>query len=198
MPLWKMTDTAAGAPKFVSIGNGVGSNVAQNAEVSFQNVTINAVKTGIGVGVFGVDTFEKSNTSFEGSKVTHSGWVRRIVGTGYVVSVAVTNGGTGYTPGPGWITFTGGGAGTGANALFQVNAAGSVANVTINVASGLSQGQGASYNVAPTANAAVAYTTPAVFVVTTGGRVGRRSYEVLVASGSMSRDANTDDVVMGG
>jgi hypothetical protein len=113
--------------------------------------------------------------------------------------VAVTNGGTGYTPGSGFITFGGGGAGSGANAIFQVNAAGSVANVTLNVNSGLAQGAGASYNVAPTANAAVTFTTPAVFVVTMGGRVGRREYITLVASGSMGFDgtANSDDAIVG-
>jgi len=190
-----MTDAATGAPKFISAdaGRGFGQNVQQQ----YQNVTVSAAKTNTAVGVFGVDTFEKSNTSFEGKSVTHSGWVQRKVGTGYVVSVAVTNGGTGYTPGSGFITFTGGGAGSGANAIFQVNAAGSVANVTINVSS-LSAGGGANYNVAPTANAAVAFTTPAAFTVTMGGRTGRREYVVLVASGSMSRDANTDDVIVGG
>lgn len=195
MPLWTMTDAATGAPKFISAdaGRGFGQNVQQQ----YQNVTVSAAKTNTAVGVFGVDTFEKSNTSFEGKSVTHSGWVQRKVGTGYVVSVAVTNGGTGYTPGSGFITFTGGGAGSGANAIFQVNAAGSVANVTINVSS-LSAGGGANYNVAPTANAAVAFTTPAAFTVTMGGRTGRREYVVLVASGSMSRDANTDDVIVGG
>ena len=132
--------------------------------------------------------------------MAHAGWVTRIVGTGYVVSVAVTNGGTGYTPGLGWITFSGGGtSNTSANAFFQVNAAGSVANVTMNVNSGVTIGGGANYNAAPTANATVTYTTPAVFVVTVGGRIGRRSYETLVASGSMGFDgtANTDDAVVG-
>lgn len=195
MPLWTMTDAVAGAPKFISkdAGRGFGQNVQQQ----YQNVTISAAKTNTAVGVFGVDTFEKSNTSFEGKSVTHSGWVQRKVGTGYVQSVAVTNGGTGYTPGPGFITFTGGGAGSGANAAFVANAGGSIANVTMNVLS-VSSGGGANYNVAPTANAVVAYTTPAVFAVTMGGRTGRREYICLVASGSMSRDANTDDVIVGG
>lgn len=195
MPLWTMTDAIGGAPKFISkdAGRGFGQNVQQQ----YQNVTIGAAKTNTAVGVFGVDTFEKSNTTFEGSKTTHSGWVQRKVGTGYVSGLAVTNGGTGYTPGPGWITFVGGGAGSGANAAYQVNAAGSIANVTLNVSS-YASGGGGNYNVAPTANAAVAYTTPAVLVVTMGGRVGRREYITLVASGSMSLDANTDDVIVGG
>lgn len=192
MPLWNMTDANTGAPKFVSADSGRG--FGQNVQQQYQNVTIGAAKSNTAVGVFGVDTFEKSNTSFEGSKVGHSGWVQRKVGTGYVASIAVTNGGTGYTPGTGFITFTGGGAGSGANATFRVNAAGSVLdNVAITVGQ-----NGANYNVAPTANAAVAFTTPATFVVTMGGRTGRREYVVLVAAGSMSRDANTDDAIVGG
>lgn len=196
MPLWGMTDFANNAPKF-QVASGLG--ISANGGVLFDNVQTGAFKSGIGIGVFGVDAREATNTQFEGANTTHAGWVKRTVGTGYVVSVAVTNGGTGYTPGPGWITFSGGGtSNTSANALFQVNAAGSVANVTINATATLSGG-GANYNAAPTANATVAYTTPAVFVVTTGGRIGRRSYETLVASGSMGFDgtANTDDQVMG-
>jgi hypothetical protein len=185
-----MTDAATGAPKNMTV-TGLGS--AQNSQIAYQNVTVSAVKTNAAIGLFGVDTFEKANATFEGPKMTHSGWVQRKVGTGYVASIAVTNGGTGYTPGPGFITFTGGGAGAGANASFQANAGGSIANVTVTVGLG-----GANYNVAPTANAAVAFTTPAVFVVTMGGRVGRREYITLVASGTMTRDANTDDVIVGG
>lgn len=188
MPLWNMTDLANGAPKFPSA---MGLGVSANAQGLYQNVTVGVTHANVAIGVFGVDTNEKSNTSGEGPKMTHSGWVQRIVGTGFVKDVAVTNGGTGYTPGPGFITFGAGGAGSGANATFQVNAAGSIANVTMNA-------NGASYNVAATANAAVAYTTPATLVVTMGGRVGRRSYICLVASGSMSRDANTDDAIVGG
>jgi hypothetical protein len=194
MPLWTMTDLANGAPKF----NVFTSNFAANGSQAYQNVTISAMHANVSQGVFGVDTNEKANVTFEGPKMTHSGWVSRREGTGYVKSIAVTNGGTGYTPGSGFITFVGGGAGSGANAIFQVNAAGSIANVTINVASAIQSGGGSNYNVAPTANAVVAFTTPAVLVVTTGGRVGRREYITLVASGSMSRDANTDDAIVGG
>jgi len=196
MPLWGMSDFANNAPKY-AVAAGIG--VSANANVLFDNVQSGVFRSGIGLGVFGVDAREKTNTSFEGPKMAHAGWVKRITGTGYVVSVAVTNGGTGYTPGPGWITFSGGGtSNNSANAQFQVNAAGSVANVTINVTATLSGG-GANYNAAPTANATVAFATPAVFVVTTGGRIGRRSYETLVASGSMGFDgtANTDDAVVG-
>lgn len=195
MPLWGMSDFANNAPKYA-----VDAGISANGNVLFGNVQTGAFRSGAAVGVFGVDAREKSNTSFEGPKMTHAGWVKRTVGTGYVVSVAVTDGGTGYTPGLGWITFSGGGtSNTSANALFQVNAAGSIINnVTMNVTATQSGG-GANYNAAPTANATVAYTTPAVFVVTVGGRIGRRGYETLVASGSMGFDgtANTDDAIVG-
>jgi len=189
MPLWNMTDVNTGAPKFLTTGNGIG--VSQNVQQQYQNVTVGVAHANVAVGVFGVDSNEKSNTSREGPKCTHAGWVSRKVGTGYVQAVSVTNGGTGYTPGPGFITFNAGGAGSGANATFQVNAAGSIANVTLNA-------NGSNYNVAATANATVSYTTPATLVVTMGGRTGRVQYECLVAAGSMSRDANTDDTIFAG
>ena len=188
MPLWTMTDSAAGAPK----SNILSSGRAANGSQLYQNVQVGALVTGMGLGVFGVDTFEKANASFEGPKMTHSGWVSRKTGTGYVSEVAVTNGGTGYTPGPEFLTFsTVGSSGVFANASYQVNAGGSIANVTLN-------NPGNTYNIAVTANAVVAFTTPATLVVTMGGRVGRKEYITLVASGSMSRDANTDDAIVGG
>lgn len=187
MPLWTMTDTAAGTPKNMTVG-GLGS--AQNSQIAYQNVTVSAVRTNVGIGLFGVDTFEKANATFEGPKMAHAGWVQRIVGTGYVSSVTITGGGTGYTNGAGFLTFAGGGAGAGANATYNV-VNGSIATIVINT-------PGANYNVAPTVNAVAAFTSQATLAVVMGGRTGRRQYITLVASGSMSRDANTDDAIVGG
>jgi len=184
-----MTDGAAGAPKFLSIDNGQGNRRSQNSQIAYQNVTVGAVASNSAIGVFGVDVNEQANVTFEGRRTTHSGWVERKVGTGYV-SAVLTSGGTGYTNGAGFLTFAGGGAGSGANATYNV-VAGVITTITIN-------SPGANYNVAPTANAVAAYTTPATLTVVPGGRIGRRSYITLVASGSMSRDANTDDVIVGG
>lgn len=190
MSLWGMTDSNTSAPKFAIAG---GLGVSANGNVLFQNVAVGAVKTGIALGVFGVDTNEKANTSREGPNTTHSGWVQRTVGTGYVSRIDVVSGGAGYTPSTsGFITFGAQGSGVGANATFYVNATGNVANVVIN-------NVGNTYNTTTvTANAAVAYSVAASFSVVMGGRAGRKQYITLVAAGSMSRDANTDDAVFGG
>lgn len=190
MSLWGMTDSNTSAPKFAVAG---GLGVAANGNVLFQNVTVGVFSSKQTLGVFGVDTNEKSNTSFEGPKATHSGWVQCQVGTGYVSRIDVVSGGAGYTPSTsGFIVFGAQGSGVGANATFFVNATGNVANVVIN-------NVGNTYNTTTvTANAAAAYTVAATLSVVMGGRAGRKSYITLVAAGSMSRDANTDDAVFGG
>jgi hypothetical protein len=174
MALWTASDANTGAPKFAIFG---GIGVSANGNVLFSNTQVNAFHANVGLGANGVTTTEKS--AMPGP--AHSGWVKEMRCTGYVTAVAVTNGGTGYTPGPGWITFTGGGtANSLANALFQVNAAGSIANVT--VTPGVA---GANYTSAPTANAAVAYSTPATFTVSMSAKTGVIKYETLVATGSL-------------
>jgi hypothetical protein len=188
MPLWNMTDVSTGAPKSLSIDNGQG--ISQNVQQQYQNVTVGVAHANVARGVFGVDTFEKANATFEGPKMTHAGWVQRKVGTGYVSAITITNGGTGYTNGAGFLTFAGGGAGSGANASYNV-VNGAIATIVVN-------SPGANYNVAPTVNAVATYSSQATLAVVTGGRVGRREYITLVAAGSMSRDANTDDVIVGG
>jgi hypothetical protein len=189
MPLWSNVDANNGAPKFAVFG---GLGVSANGSTLFDNVTVGALHANTSMGVFGVDAREKSNASFEGPKMTHSGWVSRREGTGYVRDFVLLTGGAGYTPGTGYITFIGGGAGSGANVSYQVNAAGNIANVTVN-------SFGANYNVAPTANTVAAYTVKATWEIVTGGRVGRKEYITLVASGSMATDnvANNDDAIVG-
>lgn len=184
MSLWNNTDANTGAPKF-QVGVDIGAGVKANGLVAYQNVTTGVFVSGQKVGVFGVDSSEKSNTASEGPKVTHAGWVKRTVGTGFIQSIAVSNGGANYNAN-GFILFTGGG-GSGANASFTIN---TVSN-TINSVTVVNRGS--NYNAAPTVAAGVANTTPATFTVTMGGRTGRITYETLVAMGSMTPGANTDN-----
>ena len=196
MSLYTMTDANSSAPKPTFTGIGIGASAA-NGRLLYANTAVGVFKANIAVGVFGVDAAEKSNTQREGPRCTHSGWVKRIQGTGPVSAVTVTNGGTGYTPGPGFLTITGGGtANNPANVAYQVNVGGSIANTTIVV------GGGNYTNTLPAivANAVVAFTTPAAFTVTMGGRANRVQYEVMVAAGSMSVDADalvSDNVIFG-
>ena len=132
--------------------------------------------------VFGVSVTEAANTSGDGNKVAHSGWIQQKLGTGPVATITIANGGTGYSNG--FLTLTGGG-GSGANASFTVNANGVINAVTINAA-------GSDYTSVPTVTAAGANTNVASFTATTSGRSGRRQYETLVATGSITGD-NTDD-----
>lgn len=194
MSLYKATDANSAAPNFNLLG-GIGA--VANGKVAYANTQVGLFKANAAVGVFGVDVSEKSNTQKEGPRTTHSGWVKRIQGTGPVQSVVVTNGGTGYTPGSGFLTITGGGtANNPANVSYQVNAGGSIANTTVVVG-------GSNYtNTTPViaANANAAFTTTALFTVNLGGRANRVQYETLVASGSISVDADaliSDNAIFG-
>lgn len=135
--------------------------------------------------IYGISTGEKSNTGGQGigPKLTHSGWVEVRKGTGGIAAITINNAGIGYN-GSGFLIFTGGN-GSGANAAFTANAlnANSIVTVTLNAA-------GAGYNAAPTATANLGNTVAATFNITMGGRFGRISHEVLVASGSISGDVD--------
>lgn len=187
MSLWNTTDANTGAPKYM-VGSGMG--VGANGNVLFDNVTVGAFKTTAALGVFGVSAAEAQNTVKEGAKTTHAGWVLRTQYTGYVNNIVVVSGGGGYTPGTGFITFTGGGSGVGANATYTVNAAGNVVNVVMNYV-------GNTYNIAPSANIVANFTSQAVLTVVMGGRAGRIMYETLVATGNIAVDTGADDAIMG-
>lgn len=79
MSLWGKTDANTSAPKF-AVASGIG--VSSNGSVLYANTTANVFHAGITLGVFGVSTAEKANTSGEAAKVGHAGWVVRTVGQG--------------------------------------------------------------------------------------------------------------------
>lgn len=137
---------------------------------------------------YGVSVTEAANTTGDGPKVAHSGWVKQTIGTGSVTTVTISAAGTGYSNG--FVAFSGGG-GTGANASFLTDANGNVVSVVIN--SG-----GSGYTSAPTAIATGTNTAPATLAATVGGRAGRRHYETLVATGSITGDDTVDNTYFPG
>lgn len=137
--------------------------------------------------VYGVSATEAANTLGDGGKVAHAGWVQQTLGTGPVTGVTINVGGKFYSNG--FISFTGG-DGSGANASYTVNTVGAIVSVTLN--SG-----GSGYTSAPVANVGGTNTLVSL-TASVGGRAGRRSYETLVAGGSITGDDPNDDTYFPG
>ncbi len=117
MALWGAIDNAANTPKW-TVGSGLGAaNSTGYAPVGsdlFQNTAISAWKTGLVLGVEGVNTVEIADTTLQNSngagfgKAAHVGWNFRKQGTGYVSSIAIAGGGQAYNANA-FLVFTGGG-----------------------------------------------------------------------------------------
>ncbi len=192
MSLWTATDSNTGAPKFLLGGSGE-KNIATanntvagtiNGDRAYQNVSSSVFVQGAQVGIFGVDAVEAANTTGEGRNITHAGWIKRIVGTGSIQNISIDTAGGGYSNG--FLTISGGG-GVNANVSFLTNGAGNVVSININ-------DRGHSYNTAPSiVGPNTANTINATFTATMSGRVGRKTYETLVAMGSMTPGSNTDN-----
>lgn len=199
MSLWGSANTQAAAPKFGLAGTGGSANgQLLTGNTAFQNVRISAFVANTALGVFPVSAAQRANTANttlgEGPKMAHAGWNMRKHGTGPIATAVVTTAGSGYTPGGGYVTITGGNGlypgaagNTSANLFFQANAAGSVVNVTINIAG--------SYATTPTVNVPGSAGTPATVTLTMGGRCNRVSYETLVASGNVSANAADTNIL---
>lgn len=136
---------------------------------------------------YGVSVTERANTTGDGKRVAHSGWVKQTIGTGPVIALTIANAGGSYSNG--YLTFTGGG-GTGANGSILVNANGNVTSVILN-------SKGSGYTSAPSV-ALPAGGTGGSITATVGGRAGRRSYETLVATGSITGDDAADNTYFPG
>lgn len=151
---------------------------------------------------FGVSVTEAANTLVDGPKVAHSGWVKQTVGTGPVATVTITSGGTGINA-SGFLSISGGG---GANANISYAIANSQntlqsfsSNPAWNVVNSVTiTNPGDGFTSAPTVVYNGANTTRPTFSVTVGGRAGRRSYETLVATGSITGDDTADNTFFPG
>jgi len=197
MTLWGNIDYSSGnnKPKYANT-----SNIQSNSTI--HGVAANTVKY---YGrVFGVSATEAANTTGDGPKVVHPGWVSQKIGTGPVQSVTLLSGGAGYNSG-GYLTVSDTsilGSGTGANISFTIansrntlqgfstNAQWNVVH-TIVVNTG---GSGYSDSSAVELSFPATPITAAAYTVTLGGRGDRKTYETLVAMGSITGDdpaANT-------
>jgi hypothetical protein len=79
MALWSNTDANTSAPKF-AVAAGLG--VSANSVTLYANNTSGAFKTGLTIGVFGVDAIETNLANNRSTRPAHAGWVLRTVGTG--------------------------------------------------------------------------------------------------------------------
>lgn len=151
---------------------------------------------------YGVSVTEEANTLGDGPKVAHSGWVLQTVGTGPLVSIAIANAGTGINS-AGFLIVSGGG-GANANVSYAIaNSQNTLQTFSTNptwnvVASVTIRSPGDGFTSAPTITYNGANTIRPQFTATVGGRAGRRSYETLVATGTITGDDSNDDTFFPG
>jgi hypothetical protein len=138
---------------------------------------------------FGVSKTEAANTLGDGPTVAHSGWVKQTVGTGPIVSITVEDAGDGYANGE-FLTFTGG-SGTGANGSVTVDSNGSIVAITVT-------NSGSGFTSAPVVDVDTANGANAVITAVVGGRAGRRHYETLVATSTITGDNTADNTFFPG
>lgn len=184
MPLWGNTDDAANSVSYAPSQYNTEANTA-NKTALFGNTTAGAIVGGKAVGQFGVSSAEMANTSGEGGKVTHSGWVLREAGTGPVISVAISNGGTGYTNTD---TFTVVSPGANATGTITTNGTGVITVATLISGGDSFTDKNPTVTITTSSNTA----SGGVLTATAGGRAGRVTYETLVAMNTITGDASDD------
>ena len=112
MSLWGNLDASNNAPNFSGLTGYKSSTSLANSQIDgiFGNTTISQTRSGVVMGVFGVDTTEANSalSSGDGRNVTHAGWVERIAFTGPVLSIAVNAAAVTVNS---FITFNGGSSG---------------------------------------------------------------------------------------
>ena len=183
MAQWGNTDDAANSVLWaVSQLNKVANTTTQTN--LYGNTTVGAFETNEINGQFGVDVVEAANTSSDFKKVAHAGWNLKTTGTGPVVSVTINAGGTSYANGD-VLTFTAAGTGTvNATATVATNTTGGITGLTLtNPGSGFTNAS--LYGAFSNSTGGSTTGSTANVVATVGGRVGRVSYETLVAMGSI-------------
>jgi hypothetical protein len=174
MAQWGKTDAAADSPFMTAQQLKEKANTA-NRDALYGNTTSTA-------GVFAVDAAEQA----AGADVAHTGWILRRLGTGPIVSIAISTAGSGYANGE---TFTVAAPGAGANATgtLTTDASGAITDATL-----VDAGSGF-VTVNPTVAITTAAGTGGALTATAGGRAGRTQTEVLAAIG-ITTDGSDDAV----
>ena len=185
MTLWGNKDFATGNNK----------PLYANTTNTTSNSVINGTSANLVYGVVaGVSATEESSSAGTKQNPTHAGWVSLKFGTGPIVGVSLTNGGTVNANGFIVVTDSSDTQGSGANISYTINAvSNTVTSVTlVNGGSGFSNAALLSYTVT---GANLAQPT---LSITLGGRAGRIQTETLVAMGSITLDDPKDNVFFSG
>lgn len=171
-----------------------------NVDVAmFSNVTPGAFINNMATGVFGVSAQEMANNTLNNSPEhgAHAGWIYRKAGTGPIVSVGITAGGSGYNN-TDVMTISSPQASGNATVALGTNSTGGVTSLTItNSGAGfLAVNATANISIANSTGGATAGTGGS-FTATAGGRAGRVHSETLVAMGSLGSNSTSSTGVVG-
>lgn len=182
-----MVDNAANSTLFAASQVNRTPDTA-NRTILFGNTTVgifqnNGVNMNIAVGQFGISATEAANTVSGGTKAAHAGWNLRTAFTGPLTGVTVATAGRLYANSDTYSIAAGAG-GTNQTGNLVTNSTGNVVSFSVTTA-------GANFQSAtPTVTITTAAGTGASITATAGGRAGRVQLETLVASGSISGDAD--------
>lgn len=178
MPQWGGTDNAANSVFWAADQLNVRANTA-NKTALYGNTTMGAF---VGKQVVSQEGLKTSDLP-AGS--AHAGWALKKVGTGSIVSITISAGGSGYANTDLINVAVTGTGSVNASATVSTNATGGITSVTItNAGSGF-----ITVNPTVTVTNATGGSTggsSATLVATAGGRAGRTTYETLVASGTLA------------
>lgn len=184
MAQWGNTDDAANSVLWAVSQLNLPANTDNQANL-YGNTTTGAFVAGAVKGQYGVDTTEAANTSSDLKKVAHAGWNLKTSGTGPVLSLSITAGGSGYAN-TDTLRFTAAGTGAvNATATLSTNSTGGITSVTLtNAGAGFTNTSVFAAFANSTGGASAG--SSANVAATVGGRAGRTSYETLVAMSSIT------------
>jgi len=148
--------------------------------------------------VYGVSASERANvTGGALLGLAHSGWNIIKKGTGGLATITISSAGSGINAN-GFLSLTVVSGANTINANVAYGASSNVLNSLQNVVTTVAIANiGVGYDSLITATYNGTNTTRPTFTVTMGGRVGRITSEVLVATGSISGDNTGDDTLLG-